>query len=424
MNHSILKEIIYDNHRIIRNFSIVERDYELNEEANYVLVGLRRAGKSTMLYKKALQLIDAGADWEQIIYINFEDERISDFTLNDFNDIVQTAGELTTKKPYYFLDEIQIVDGWELFARRLADSKERVFITGSNAKMLSNEIEAKLGGRFLSKRIMTYSFEEYLDARTISHDEASIYTSALNGQLRNAAREYMYEGGFPEAISFRDKRTYIENVYNKVLLGDIAARNGIRNIQALRIMMKKIAETITSEISYTKLTNIVNSIGIKLSKDSLINYIGYTEDAYLLFRVHNYIAKFSDKESTPRFYYYDNGLLNLFLINKDSLLLENTVATHLKRNFNDDVYYFKSTQTGIDVDFYLPTNACAIQVTYTLNSLDYEREIKSLVALANDSKIETSRLMIVTLEDDEHTIQEGDVEIEVVPLYKFLLEFK
>ena len=421
MNHDILKTVIYDQHELIRNFEIYERFYSLEKSANYILIGLRRSGKSLMLYKLAQQLINEGVDWEQIIYVNFEDDRLVEFSISDFNDIVLTAAEMTSKTPYFFLDEIQIIDGWEKFARRLADQKQHVYITGSNAKMLSSEMESQLGGRYLAQRIMTYSFAEYLNAIGLRNDSTHQYTSSLNGQLRAAAKNFMKEGAFPEAVNYSNKRIYVENIYNKVLLGDIAARNGIRNVQSLRVLMKKIAETITSEVSYTKLHNAINSIGIKISKDSLISYVGYAEDAYLIFNTHNYIGKFTERESTPRYYFYDNGLLNLFLINKDPLLLENTVAIHLKRLFDDDFYYFKSSKTGIDIDFYIPSISTVIQVTYTLDTFNYDRETKSLIALSKDESAKVTNYIIVTLEDEEKTIDTNDIKIQVLPLYKFLL---
>ena len=158
MNHNILKQVILEQIEIIQNAEIIERDYIFEKNINYILVGLRRAGKSTLLYKIARELVETGCDWSQMIYINFEDDRLLGFTNSDFNDIIETAYELTDEKDiYYFFDEIQIIDGWEHFARRMADQKKHVYITGSNAKMLSSEMEKVLGGRYLSKMIMPFS---------------------------------------------------------------------------------------------------------------------------------------------------------------------------------------------------------------------------------------------------------------------------
>ena len=151
MDHDELKRVIFDQHERIKNFQIVPREYKFDLNANYVLVGLRRAGKSTLLYKIVQDLVASGTDWNQIIYVNFEDERLEEFSAKDFNDLLLVQSELSDKKGWFFLDEVQNIEGWEKFARRMADSKEHTFITGSNAKMLSSEIEKKLGGRYLSK---------------------------------------------------------------------------------------------------------------------------------------------------------------------------------------------------------------------------------------------------------------------------------
>lgn len=420
MNSEILKNIIYDQHQIIRDSVIVDREYTFEKNGNYILTGLRRAGKSTLLYKIAKELVESGADWNQIIYINFEDERLSEFTLNDFNDILSVASEISGKKPYFFLDEIQNIEGWEKFARRIADARERVYITGSNAQMLSKDMEARLGGRYLTKYISPYNFREYLVAQKVQHDEIAVRTTKLNGRILAALENFFYEGGFPESLLFLAKREYVENIYQKVLLGDIVARNGIRNPDAIRILMKKIAETVMHEVSYTKLHNSLNSIGVKVSKDSLINYIGYAENAYLIFRIQNYVAAFVDKESIPKYYFNDNSLLNLFLTNRDSALLENIVAITLHRRYPGDVYYFESKKTGIDIDFYLPDQGTAIQVAYSLQGEAENREKGNLIKIAKEMK-DASRYVIITY-GEEKLIEEDGIKIEVIPLYKFLLE--
>ena len=419
MNLDILKTIIYDQHQIIRNAIIVNREYTFEKNGNYVLTGLRRAGKSTLLYKIAKDLVADGADWNQIIYINFEDERLSEFMLKDFNDILLVASEMSEKTSYFFMDEIQNVTGWENFARRIALAKERVYITGSNAKMLSKDMEARLGGRYFTKYISPYNFREYLVAQEVQHDEAAIQTTKLNGRIRAALKSYFYEGGFPESLMFQAKREYVENIYQKILMGDIVARNSIRNPDAMKILMKKIAESVMHEVSYTKLHNIMNSIGIKVSKESLINYVSYAEDAYLIFHIQNYVAAFVEKESVPKYYFNDNSLLNLFLIKKDSALLENIVAAMLYRLYPERLYYFKSSKTGIYIDLYIPETGTAIQVAYSVLGEARIREVENLVRIAKEMK-ESERFVIVTYEEEE-IIEEDGVRIEVIPLYKFLL---
>lgn len=421
MDHSIIKQVIYDQREVIRTSQIVERDYFFEEGANYISVGMRRAGKSTLLYQRALELIDSGVGWDQIIYLNFEDERLVEFGLSDFNDIVQTAAELTDNRAYYFLDEVQNITGWERFARRMADAHECVYITGSNASMLSGEMAQRLGGRYLVREVMPYSFEEYLDAKGVRHDEEALYATRLNGKVRAAAETYLETGGLPESVNYQNRRVYAESVYQKVLLGDIAARYAIRNLHALRVLMKKVAETVTSDVTFGRLRKAVTATGVNCSTDAVISYVNYAVEAYLLFNAKNYVAKFSEREGAPKYYFMDNGLLALFLIDKKSLLLENAVACDLRRRHGDELWFLKSSKNRIDVDFYIPQEDAAVQVCLVLDEGDFDRETSSLVALASDERLAPKRLVIVTLSDDERIIEVGGAKIEVMPLYRWLL---
>ena len=420
MDHNIVKRVIIDMRELIQNVEIVDRDYFFEKNANYILVGVRRSGKSYLMYRRVRKLIESGCEWNQICYVNFEDDRLTGFRAEEFDDILETAHEFTDQKIYYFFDEIQNVEGWERFARRLADHKEQVYITGSNASMLSSEMEGRLGGRYISMMIMPFSLSEVLDYRKVLHGEQDLLSTAGNGRIRGMAEEYMLHGGLPETLDYSIKRTYIQNVYDKVLLGDIIARNRLNNPKAMQLLMKKIAETVTQEVSYNKLAGAVKACGLKFSTDAAIRYTGYAEDAYLLFRTRNYASKFAEKESRPRFYYVDNGFLSLFLVNKDAALLANAVADRLYRLYGDDVYYFRSAAQGIDIDFYLPSENTAIQVTYSLNDDSYKREIDSLIKLRKHQDSRNARLMIVTYEQEDH-INVEDTDIDVIPLYKFLL---
>ena len=420
MNHSLLKRVIYDQHEVIARAQVVPRHYQFEKSANYVLTGLRRAGKSTMLYAMVHDLIASGASWDEITYVNFEDERLAEFSVEDFDDIVAVQGEMCGGHGYFFFDEIQNIDGWEKFARRLADAKERVQVTGSNAKMLSREIEGILGGRYLSKQIDTYSFSEYLDATGTPHGERELLSTRGNAAIRKHFDEYLQHGGFPECLPYVDKREYASSVFQKVLLGDIVERNKIRSVQTLRLLVKKIAESVCSDISYGRLQHALKSAGASVSKDTVIDYVSYARDAYLIFSMGNFFAKFADRESTPKYYFSDNGLLSLFLFQREAALLENVVAAHLRRTHPEGVYFLKSAKTSIDVDFFTPDDGSAIQVAYALDDSSRKREISNLAKLSSTFD-EASRFVIVTYEQ-EQTIKEGALTIEVVPAYKFLLQ--
>ncbi len=422
MNHSILKQVIYDQIEVIQNAEITPRDYSFEKNVNYVLVGLRRSGKSTLLYKIVKELVAEGCEWSQIIYVNFEDDRLLGFTKEDFNDVVETSYELTDAKDiYYFFDEIQIIDGWEHFARRMADQKKHVYITGSNAKMLSSEISSVLGGRYIPKMIMPFSLNETLVHKKIAHDDAALLTTSKGAKIRRACQEYVSDGGLPDAQLLNNKREYIKSVYEKVLLGDIIEREQVKNKMALRLMIKKIAETVMHEISFNTLAGNVKAAGTKTSTDSMIEYTSYAENAYLIFRTRNYVSKFAEKESAPRFYFYDNGFLSLFLIDKPSALLENAVGVCLKRKYEDGVYYFKSRQTGTDIDFYIPGEGMAVQVAYVLGDAQ-ERETKSLVSFAE--KTEGVKKLVIVTDEEEGIIEKEGYIIEVIPVHKFLLRYR
>lgn len=420
MDHEVLKSVIFDQREIIQNARIVPRRYTFDSQANYVVTGLRRAGKSTLLYKIVRDLVESGVDWNRIIYINFEDERLAEFSIGDFNDILSVHSELSTQPGYYFFDEIQNVNGWEKFARRLADAGERVWITGSNAKMLSSQIATTLGGRYLVKHVTPYRFDEYLDASGIAHDSNALYSTKAKGSIAGAFDAFYQHGGFPESLRYDSPREYVESVYQKVLLGDIAARNNVRNPDALRVLMKKVAETVCNETSATALHGMLNALGYKISKATLLDYLAMARESYLLFEVTNVVAKFVEREGNPKRYFSDNGLLNLFLIGKEPALLENEVAVAMLDAFGEGLHYLKSPKNGIDVDFYVPEQGLAVQVAYSLSDSAKPCEVGNLVKLANISD-SALRLIIVTKEE-ERVIEEDGKRIEIKPAWKFLLQ--
>lgn len=415
MNHDIIKKVIFDQHQVIKDSRIIERDIVLEKDVNYVLVGLRRAGKTTLLYKRAQDLIKEGVEWNQIIYINFDDERLLGFSVSDFEDILLVAEELSNKKHYFFFDEIQNIDHWEKFAIRISNQGYKVDITGSNAKMLSKEVEAKLGGRYISKEILPFSFQEYLRASSVNYDAYSVKDI---GKLNSLLNDYLINGGFPEVFGFKNKREYVSSIYQKVLYNDIIVHNNVRNENGIKLMIKKIAESVKQELSFTKIQNIITGIGYKISKDIIIDYCGYCKDAFLLFTIENYYSSFLDKNSNPKYYFMDNGILNLFLNDKRSSLLENIVALHLYRNYKASLYYLKGSK--VDIDFFLSDSNKAIQVAYSLSDIEtYNREVLNLLEFAKNNQKE-SELFIVTYEE-EKTIAIDGKKIQVVPLKKFLL---
>lgn len=318
-----------------------------------------------------------------------------------------------------FLDEIQNIPSWEKFARRLADSKYKVFITGSNAKMLSSDILTTLGGRYFPVNVYPYSFEEFLDVCQVPHNKLSLISTEGKARMMNRLNDYFHHGGFPECALMKVKRDYLLSVYQKIYLNDVVARNSITNIFGLKVMIKKIAESVKQPISFSRIANIVSSTGTKLSTTSAVKYMEYMESSWLITKVTNMAAKLADKESTAKFYFTDNGILDLFLMDADTSLLENLVAFSLIRRYGreDAVFFYNK---GIEVDFYIPEEELAIQVSYSVKDEDTrKREVKALLAIEN--VLACRRRLIITY-DEEDAWQLSAEGIEVIPVWKWLLK--
>lgn len=420
MDKNILKTIIADNQVEVPRYKVIPRDFEFEELGNYVFVGIRRAGKSFLLYQRIQQLLAQGVQWDEILYINFEDERLVDMSLEDLNLLLEVHLETYGKKPILFLDEIQNIAGWEKFARRIADTKHRVYITGSNAKMLSQDIQTTLGGRYIPVDVYPYNFKEFLNANEISLNEKSLLSTEGKAQVLRKFNDYFYYGGFPENAGFTGKRDYLSSVYQKIYLGDIALRHSVDNTFALRIMFKKLGESVKQPLSFTRIANIISSTGARVGTQTVINYVEYAKDAWLISSIQNIAGKLVDKELNPKYYFTDNGILNLFLLDGNTSLLENLVATHLLRKFgrNDTVFFYNK---GIEVDFYIPDETTAIQVCYSLDNNDttFDREVKALLKITE--VLECSKLLIIT-RDSEKVLEIDKKTIEVIPVWKWLLQ--
>ncbi|MFV0289820.1 MAG: ATP-binding protein [Mangrovibacterium sp.] len=419
MDKNILKTVIADNQIEVPRYVVIPRDFTFEEFGNYVFVGIRRAGKSFLLYQRMQQLLSQGVQWDEMLYINFEDERLVGMSSEDLNLLLEIHLEMYGKRPILFLDEIQNIAGWEKFARRMADTKHRVYITGSNAKMLSQDIQTTLGGRYIPIDVYPYNFKEFLTANEVSITKETLLSTEGKAEVLRKFNDYFYFGGFPESAEFTAKRDYLTSVYQKIYLGDIATRHSVDNTFALRILFKKLAESIKQPMSFSRIANIVSSTGAKVGKTTIINYIEYAKDAWLISSIQNIASKLVDKETNPKYYFTDNGILNLFLLDGNTSLLENLVAINLLRKYgrNDAVFFYNK---GVEVDFYIPDGATAIQVCYNLDNNDgtFDREVGALLKLS--SVLECNKLMIIT-QENEQVLEVDNKTIEVIPMWKWLL---
>lgn len=417
MNRDVLKQIIIDQKEMYLDNPLISRDYDLEENVNYCFVGIRRTGKSYMMYQQIHNLTNDGISSSQIIYVNFEDERLLEIGVDDLNTILEIGIEFSGSKgkPYLFLDEIQNVDGWEKFVRRVADMKYRINITGSNSKMLSKEIASTLGGRFMIVNVFPYSFKEYLSANHIENIMLAQIGTKKRADIVSQYEQYVTYGAFPELVDIKNKRPYLNNIYQTVYLQDIITRNKITNDFAVRLILKKIAESVTKALSFNRLTNIVKSAGISIGKQTVINYVGHMLDSYLIFSLQNYASK----KTSPKYYFMDTGLLGLMLLDYKTAQLENLVAVELIRRYGfENVYFFEN---NIEVDFYIPSENLAIQVSMqVLDDVDtLERETRAFVKL--NQFIPDTKCLLVTNSEETKLNCDG-IKIDVVPIWKWLLD--
>ena len=415
-----IKEILLENRKEIESQQVVHRNIEKEDFANYVLIGVRRAGKSFMLYQQIQDNLKKGITWDSMLYINFEDERLIGMTAQELNLILEVHGMMSAQRPILFLDEIQNIEGWDKFARRLADNKYRVYITGSNAKMLSSDVATTLGGRFITKHILPYSFSEYLSANNIPYDDMNIATTSGRADVQRYFAEYFRFGGFPEGAQLASKRDYLNSVYQKIYIGDIATRNKIDNLFSLRILFRKMAESVKQPTSFTRLSNIIASTGAKLGKATIINYIEYSKDAFLIYPIKNIADNLTNRETNPKYYFVDNGIISILALDIDTSLLENMVAMELIRRYGIDERVFFYNR-NIEVDFYIPDAALAIQVSYNPHKTDETWQRESTALIKFTKVLDCQRLLILSY-DTEETVEVNGKTIEVMPVWKWLIQ--
>lgn len=415
-----IKEILLENRKEIESQQVVHRNIEMEDFANYVLIGVRRAGKSFMLYQQIQDNLKKGITWDSMLYINFEDERLIGMTAQELNLILEVHGMMSAQRPILFLDEIQNIEGWDKFARRLADNKYRVYITGSNAKMLSSDVATTLGGRYITKHILPYSFSEYLSANNIPYDDMNIATTSGRADVQRYFAEYFRFGGFPEGAQLASKRDYLNSVYQKIYIGDIATRNKIDNLFSLRILFRKMAESVKQPTSFTRLSNIIASTGAKLGKATIINYIEYSKDAFLIYPIKNIADNLTNRETNPKYYFVDNGIISILALDIDTSLLENMVAMELIRRYGIDERVFFYNR-NIEVDFYIPDAALAIQVSYNPHKTDETWQRESTALIKFTKVLDCQRLLILSY-DTEETVEVNGKTIEVMPVWKWLIQ--
>lgn len=415
MNKELFRSIISESQEYVGDIELIERHAILEDNGNYVFVGVRQAGKSYLLYQKIQEALSKGTQMSDIVYINFDDERLLGMTSDDFDLILQAYYSMYDGKPVFFFDEIQNVEGWPNFARRLANQKYQVYITGSNAKMLSRDLDTVLGGRYLDVYIIPFSFNEYLKAVGVEIGKAWQYGRKAN-EIQRHFKTYFEWGGFPELVRFKEKRVWLNSLFNRIYFNDLVVRHKIKNEAALHMCIRRLAECVKQPCSLNRLCNLIKSTGTQCSTSTVMDYVRYLQESCILISIDNYASKFVEKETVKKHYLIDNGILHLFLNDPETSLLENMCAIHLFKKYQSGLYYYNR---NVEVDFFVPDEALAIQVSYNIQDEETrKREVNALIAL---NKLHPLKSANIITYDDEETIETDGLGIEVIPLWKWLL---
>jgi len=410
-----IRTLIKEGQELILNIELYDRPFEFEPKGRYVLVGVRQAGKSYMLCKRAKQLVSQGHSIDEIVYIDFDDERLLGMKADDFDLILQVYNAIYANKPILFFDEIQNVEGWEHFARRLANQKYQVFITGSNAKMLSRDIRTTLGGRYIDGMVFPYNFLEFLESQGVVLEKEWQF-GQKRFEVQHYFQEYMTWGGFPELVNYTNKRRWLNDLYEKIILGDVILRNRIKNEMALRLTVKRLADNVMQPIAYNRIAKLLKASGMNTTAASVVDYVGFAKDACLIFSLENYASKFVERSTVKKHYFVDNGLLAIFLSGGETLLLENLCAISLYQKFGSGLYFYNK---NIEVDFYIPEQNYAVQASYSIS--DEETRIREVRALEKlNDYLPLQHAVIVTFEEEETITTAKGMTIDVIPAWKWI----
>ena len=394
--------------------SFIERQinhHYYDTEEVIVISGIRRCGKSTLLnqIRKTLS--------ENDYYLNFDDERLIGFKVEHFQVLFETFIELFGQQKIFYFDEIQNVWGWERFVRRLRDQGNKVFITGSNASMLSRELGTHLTGRYLSMELFPFSFKEYLQFKHVVFGPKEIQATRQRSELQKHFQEYLHTGGIPLYVR-NNNDEYLKSLYNSILYRDVLVRNRLTNEKEMLELVNFLASNVAKLSSNNSLAKVIQ---VK-NASTIRNYLDFLQNTYLLFQVFKYDVSLKKQLQNPKkTYFIDNGLVKkLGFMFSDNLgrLLENLVFVELLRR-KKQVFYHKQKY---ECDFVVKDGnriTEAFQVCYTLENEETRlREIKGLKEALSAFGLDEGIILTNSIEDK---FQIEGKTIRFLPVWKWLL---
>jgi hypothetical protein len=417
MDREVLKQVIADQmeYHLPKTFFNRIQSRHIQEFVNdpniLIITGIRRSGKSTI--QRILQHELSESDY----YFNFDDERLINFKVQDFQILLEIFIELFGKQSTFYFDEIQNIEGWERFIRRLYESGNKIFITGSNAKLLSKELGTHLTGRYIQLEVYPLSFKEIIQHEYPEVLNKKVLSTDNIGIILHHFADYFKHGGIPEYFKFR-KSEYLKDLYEGILYRDIVARYNLANERHLRELVYYFASNIGKEFSYTKLSE---TVGLS-SPNTVSSYCSYLEKCYLCFFVNRYSHSLKKQiQYNKKCYMIDPAMIRTigFRLSEDKgRLLENVVFLHLKMK-GLEIYFHKNTK---ECDFIIRKNnqiIQAIQVSLNLsNEKVKNREIDGLIEAMKTYDLQEG--FIIT-ENEQSILEIEQFKIRIIPIWKWLL---
>lgn len=394
------------------------KQFEFGSRLAQVVIGVRRSGKSTMCHmalKK--QQLNYG-------YVNFDDDRLAELSVKDLNDVLETLYVIYgTDVRYLFFDEIQNVDGWHLFVNRLLRMGLHVFVTGSNARLLSSELSTHLTGRYNEIRLYPFSFKEFCKARKVTLD---LPTTKNVATRQSALYEYLIEGGFPELDGITNRQAYVEGIINAIITKDIKKRYRIPNVDALKMLANHLINNAGQIINIKDLSE---NLGIASDK-TIRKYVDYLCQAFLIQPVRKFSYKSRQRLTNEKAYIIDTGVMtyshNALATENLGWRLENVVMMELLRRTNpdyQDIYYYRPESTSREVDFVVTSHGIVtelIQVSLDIgNPKTLKRELTALAEASDKLRCDNLTLIAMSQTRDE---QLTDKTIHIVSAQEWLIE--
>ncbi|MBN2727812.1 MAG: ATP-binding protein [Bacteroidales bacterium] len=420
MDRDLVKQVLFEqrNDFLKKNTGvtrekIAEAEEYLQLPHIYLISGIRRCGKSTFLR----QIADKFYNNEDFFVVNFEDERLFGFKASDFNTILEIQIELFGNHKTFIIDEIQNIDKFELFLRRLSDSGYKFIVSGSNAELLSGEIATKITGRHIETNLVPFNFREFLSFHHLTVDVNDILDTEKRAIISSLFEEYLYKGGMPEYLTFKTSEI-ITRMYEDILIKDIAIRNGITNIVSLRDLSRYMVSNFGRRFSYNSLQKATGLGSVNTAK----SYCSHLENAFLLRTItkfdHSLKKQFANEKKT---YITDNSIIRFVstqLTNDKGRLLENIVAEHLATD--NTLYYFFGKNECDFISINKNKDVSAYQVTFSLDETNKQREIKGLLEAMEF--FELNHGTIVTMSQKSEIIDDQKKLIKVIPAWQFFLD--